>query len=119
LFMTQISITSPWRARRRLFQPGVYLVPSELSALEARCCVADGAGSIVTEAVAIAEPFREPKKQVEEQLDQKQPAPENKGRGAAPENKSPVEDGDRRGDGAESHSASRKRNPRAKRPSGE
>ena len=89
--MTTITITSPWRARRRLLQPGVYSVPADLSALEARCCVADGAGSIMTEAVEIAEPFREPEESAGEQLDQKHPAPENKGRGAAPENKSKVE----------------------------
>ena len=117
--MTQINITSPWRARRRLFQPGVYSVPDDLSTLEARCCEADGAGQIVKEAEEIADPFREPEEPAEEQLDQKQPAPENKGLGAAPENKSPLEDGGSSGDRAEPDAGSRKRGPRAKRPSGE
>jgi hypothetical protein len=92
--MSNIEVLREWRARDRVVKPGVYSIPSDLSRIEARCCVADGSGKMVTEAKKETEPFRDPESR-------KEPAPENKSRGAAPESKAEVAGRRGRGDRTE------------------
>jgi hypothetical protein len=80
----KITISQPWRGRQRLFAPGTYSIPGEISRLEARCCEADACGLV--EAVEVQkqpDPFRP--------APPKPFAPENKLRAPAPETKSEVE----------------------------
>jgi len=79
--MQKLVVTKPWPGPSRIFKPGEYSIPSEISRTHARCCFLDGCGEIVvTEATKEPEPFRGGKK----------PAPENKWRGSSPERKGKV-----------------------------
>jgi hypothetical protein len=84
--MAKINITTIWPGRTKRYMPGVYAIPEDISRLEALCCVADRAGQMIEEAKRERAPFREVKP------GGKSPAPENKQRGAAPENKTAVAD---------------------------
>lgn len=105
-------IRKPFPGRRKIFQPGVYSVPDQLSVLEARCCASEGLGNYDTGvARPAAEPFREPPS--------KDFAPENKLRAKAPETKSKVDGVRSGGDGAKPDAGGRPLMSRSKRTGGE
>lgn len=93
--MAIFEIKTAWSGKDQTFHPGRYRVPEQLSKSEARCARADGAGKYVSGPEAAREDATFP--------GGKRPAPENKSRGAAPDNKSEVgklSPGDRGGTGA-------------------
>ena len=86
---------------RRMFfaggwhEPGEYVIGREISRTDMKCAIVDGYGHIATDS-------------------RKTDAPENKllgGTGTAPENKVPLESGDRGGAGSEPDAGSSEPNP--------
>ncbi len=76
--MQKLIVTKAWPGPARVFKPGEYSIPSEITRTHARCCFLDGCGEIVTvEAEKKPEPFRKV-------------APENKARPGSPERKGKV-----------------------------
>lgn len=80
--MKIFEITRAWAATHGTLHPGRYRVPDQLSKIEARCAIADGAGKFVSgqEDDDTGATFPGGKRS----------APDNKSRGAAPDNKSEV-----------------------------
>lgn len=107
----KFQVHKPFPGRRKVYQPGLYSVPEEMSAIEARCCASEGLGDYNTGvAKPAAEPFREPPA--------KDFAPENKLRAKAPEAKSPVDGVRSGGDGAKPDTGGRPLLSRSKRTGG-
>lgn len=97
--MRAIKIMKRFPGRTRSYNPGLYLVPEEITKLEARMSVADGYGRAAEEGEQaevdrLVKDFRKRAGGGE----RKGPAPEDKQRGAAPENKLEVGDGSAGGD---------------------
>jgi hypothetical protein len=100
--MAKIKITAPFRGCQRLFDPGEYYVPGDMTAIEAKCAIADGVAHYPTEATMTPEPFRQAP------AGEKGAAPENKLAAPAPETKAPVASGDCGGQRAKPDAGSRK-----------
>lgn len=107
----KFQVHKPFPGRRKVFQPGTYSVPDEMSAVEARCCASEGLGNYDTGVAKLVEPFREPPV--------KDFAPENKLRAKAPEAKPKVDGVRGSSDGAKPDTGGRPLMSRPKRTGGE
>jgi hypothetical protein len=100
--MKKIRINRKWSSRNRLFAPGTYDIPADMSVVEARCCELDTAGYRFSEAAEEVKPAPARRGR------RKAAAPENKLAGPAPEDKAEMDGpaGDSGGDGAVSDEGS-------------
>lgn len=90
--MRAIKITKRFPARNRNYDPGLYLVPEDISALEAKLAQSDGYGEEATDQKEVDHAVQEFRKRTV--AARKGPSPENKlagGDGSAPENKQEVD----------------------------